>query len=254
MFKSLLGCFGTAIAAVPLFFCMSAFADNYQTLNITSCAGFPVTWLRPSGIAADNSVVGSFGDNQNHTHGFLYRSGQCAVIDYPGAVSTEANGINATVQIVGTFYDSAGSRHGFHLKGQQFTKIDCTLERARDTALNGINNRGHIVGIFFRGYNARGFIYTDGKFTEIEGPRSPFGTFAQGINQADVVVDYYATTHVRADIHGFIYKDGEYQTLNHPKGPDGTVLSGINSDDEIVGYYGEGIGFLYSNGSFNVSV
>jgi len=255
MFPLILRRSGTALAAVPLFFSLSAFADDYKALNITSCAGVPVTWLKPSGIAADNSIVGSFGEGQSRTHGFLYRRGECTLLDVPGIYVFEANGINTARHIVGGLSDSGG-QHGFLLKDEQFTIIDYPDASTHATTLNGINNRGHIVGTFTtQGGSIHGFVYAGGSFTEIYYPDS-VSTWAQGINQAGVVVGFYKTSWHGGKTQGFRFKDGRYETLNHPKGPDDTSLYGINSDGEIVGYYYDAIqnrhiGFLFSEGSFN---
>jgi uncharacterized membrane protein len=261
MFPLFHRCLRPALAVAPLVFSLSGFADDYQAIHLTHCAGVPVAWLSPNGIAADNTIVGSFGDNQKRTRGFIYRDDQCTLIEFPGAFSTEAKGINASLSVVGSYEVllevvnnvPITESHGFLLKGGKWTVIDYPGERARDTVLNGINKRGDIVGTFYQGYNAYGFIRdTTGKFTEITA--NAFGTHALGINNAGVVVGYYRTTHVRADIHGFIYENGRLETVDHPKGKNATWFTGINSDDEIIGYYAIDdrlVGFLLSEDSFN---
>jgi probable HAF family extracellular repeat protein len=67
-------------------------------------------------------------------------------IDFPGAISTNAQGINAQGEIVGGYTDTGGRAHGFLLTGGQFQSID--VPNARATLARGIGPGGDIVGSY----------------------------------------------------------------------------------------------------------
>jgi probable HAF family extracellular repeat protein len=71
-----------------------------------------------------------------------------STIDFPGAVSTNAQGINAQGKIVGGYTDTVGRAHGFLLSGGQFQSIDFPDSRA--TLARGIGPGGDIVGSYVR--------------------------------------------------------------------------------------------------------
>ena len=64
--------------------------------------------------------------------------------DFPGAVSTQANGINPAGNIVGYYADAEGTNHGFLLSKGAFTRID--VPGSIFTNPGGINPAGEIVG------------------------------------------------------------------------------------------------------------
>jgi probable HAF family extracellular repeat protein len=94
------------------------------------------------GINDSGEIVG-FGGSQ----GFLDIGGVFSPINYPGAISTAANGINNGGLIVGSYEDASGIYHGFLDNGGVFSAID--VPGAMGTYAEGINNSGDIVGYYF---------------------------------------------------------------------------------------------------------
>lgn len=76
-------------------------------------------------------------------HGFLLSGGIFAMIDFPGATSTDTFGINDSGQIVGR-YVMNGVTHGFILSGDTFSTID--FPGSTFTQAIGINDSGQVVG------------------------------------------------------------------------------------------------------------
>ena len=70
-----------------------------------------------------------------------------STMDYPGAVSTIANGINSQGDIVGWYTDTAGKTHGFFLGRHGFVSID--YPGACRTEAWAINPAGDIVGVYY---------------------------------------------------------------------------------------------------------
>ena len=121
-----------------------------------------------SGINARGDVVGRT-DFTSGADGFLRTAkGQVTIIDFPGALVTNANGINAQGQIVGNYQlNCCGfNAHGFIYDNGQFTTVD--VPGARDTFPLSINVHGVIAGVIrdTTGHN-HGFLDDHGIFTTI---------------------------------------------------------------------------------------
>ena len=127
----------------------------------------------------------------------------------------------------------------------KFTQISVS---GQDTSAAGVNDAGQIVGSFFN-YGPHGFLYTNGSFTQFDGPPGAGNIFPSGINGADQIVGsfYNGTTS-----HGFLDTGGSFTQLD-PPGAYTAAASGINDAGQIVGSFSNGTGyhgFLYSGGSF----
>ena len=83
--------------------------------------GVTATSTSPFGCNDDGEIVGSFTDTDGNVHGFLFVEGRFRQFDAPGSSQTAAFGV------MGTF-------------------------------INGVNDRGDIVGFFSDGTNVNGFV------------------------------------------------------------------------------------------------
>ena len=78
--------------------------------------------------------------------------------------STSAFGCNDEGEIVGSFTDGAGNVHGFIFLGGKFFQFDALGSSqtpafgVMGTFINGVNDRGDIVGFFSDGTNVNGFV------------------------------------------------------------------------------------------------
>jgi probable HAF family extracellular repeat protein len=97
----------------------------------------------------------------------------------------------------------------------------------------GINDLGHLAG----SGNLRGFIYRNGQSTDLGQLEPVFNsyTFAQGINNSDMVVgDAYRPSILH--YHAFTWSNGVISDLT-PNAPVGTNAAAINNVGTIVGQY-----------------
>jgi hypothetical protein len=107
------------------------------------------------------------------------------------------------------------------------------------TALNGVNNQGEIVGTSDTGTGGfvRGFLLQRGVYQTITVPGGDLVNPA-GINNAGHIVGSYS---VGANNFGFILRGSALEKLANP-------ASGINDHGDIVGNLPNGTGYLLKNG------
>jgi probable HAF family extracellular repeat protein len=167
---------------------------------------------------------------------FLNKKGECTILDFPGAILTEAVGVNDDGQVVGDYMDTTGNFHGFVWANGIFSTFDVPFPEATTTAPSAINNVGQIVGFYFDD-NGRvhGFLYDTGHFTSFDFPDAT-ATLPSDINDAGQIVGIYAD--VDSVAHSFLLDEGEFETFVVPF-PDAvaTDVSGINNRGQIVGRY-----------------
>jgi uncharacterized membrane protein len=158
----------------------------------------------PAGINDRGEIVGVYcaglAGGACHPHGFHYHDGQFDTLDAPftGATATRAFGINNDGQIVGDYDEDSGTRPYFY-DGSLFSRIG-DLEFS--VTGRGINDHGHIVGVFFDGEH-HSFLYRAGQFILL-----PVAANAEalGINN-------------RGQIVGLVFEDGKAR---------GYVATGLN--------------------------
>jgi uncharacterized membrane protein len=102
-----------------------------------------------TGINNKGWITGFYIDSAMVTHGFVLTQGTFRTIDYPRATATSVLGSNNNGQLVGTYTDSAGGVHGFvyNTATATFQTVDAP-EGVGTTMINGINDKGVIVGFF----------------------------------------------------------------------------------------------------------
>jgi len=185
-------------------------------------------------------------------------SGYQAIEDYHGYV-TDYTGINSSGQLSGYFTESDGYAIGFIKTGNSFSLFEhpdvsdaaCFYGLPCGTWITGINNHGHIVGVYTDSAGLyRSFRY-DGGYTPIDHPDVAIGmiyTWASDINDSGQAVGYFWDTADNTG-HGFAFA-GSFEIFDHPgaaAGGEGTYILGINNSGQIVGWYDDGdktAGFL----------
>lgn len=109
---------------------------------------------------------------------------------------------------------------------------------ASNTAFTDINNLGQVVGYYeLAGSDAaKGFVYSQGVYTELSGPAGADQTLPVGISDAGIVVGGYRSG---GSVYAFVLEGGVYSTLAFPGSletnlrgisPDGRYLSGTYTD------------------------
>ncbi|KAI8607461.1 hypothetical protein BC830DRAFT_1175296 [Chytriomyces sp. MP71] len=128
-------------------------ANNFNDIIIP--ASLQCVSVTATGINNNNDIVGFCATTAQTTVSFFGAGGKnFKLLNAPGSTNTQALGINNKGQVVGSFVDSAGTTHGFVInsvddKNIQFTTVDATNAVAPGgTVINGINDKGQIVGFF----------------------------------------------------------------------------------------------------------
>jgi probable HAF family extracellular repeat protein len=122
-----------------------------------------------SDITNNDLVCGFFTDANGNNHGFIGFLGQRfstfkVTINGVKATSTSPFGCNDEGEIVGSFTDRNGNVHGFIFAGGRFFQFDAPGSSqtaafgVMGTLINGVNDRGDIVGFFSDGTKVNGFV------------------------------------------------------------------------------------------------
>ena len=122
-----------------------------------------------SDITNNDLVCGFWTDANGNNHGFFGFLGQKFLtfnvrINGMAATSTSPFGCNDQGEIVGSFTDATGNVHGFIFLGKRFFQFDALGSSqtpafgVMGTFINGVNNRGDIVGFFSDGMKVNGFV------------------------------------------------------------------------------------------------
>ncbi|MFZ0495350.1 MAG: hypothetical protein WBE80_08550 [Methylocella sp.] len=123
-----------------------------------------------SGITGNNQVCGFWLDANGDDHGFFgplggkLRSFEVKIENNARrAKSTQALGCSNNF-IVGSFVNLMGTTHGFVFDGTDFDKFDAPGASqtpafgVAGTIINGVNDKGDIVGFFSDGTKVNGFV------------------------------------------------------------------------------------------------
>ena len=121
-----------------------------------------------SDITDKDLVCGFWTDSNGNNHGFVGSLGRTlktfdVTINHTTAASTSPFGCNNEGEIVGSFTDSDGNIHGFIFTHGRFFQFDATGSSqtpafgVMGTFINGVNDRGDIVGFFSDGTKVNGF-------------------------------------------------------------------------------------------------
>jgi probable HAF family extracellular repeat protein len=119
------------------------------------------TSAQATGINDPGDICGFFVDAKGVNHGFLLIPGHFEVLDFPASTGTQASGLNNEGQVVGLYTDSSNATHGFvyEVSTKIFQSID-DPDGVGTTIVNGINDRGVLVGFFGNAPINSGFVAT----------------------------------------------------------------------------------------------
>ncbi|HEV8047361.1 MAG TPA: hypothetical protein VGP35_06515 [Terriglobales bacterium] len=154
------------------------------------------------------------------------------------ALETDTYAVNNKGVIAGDYVDSKSVQHGMILAGSKLTTVDNkTCEAISGTggiSFYGINSAGEAAGWCTNSKTGldEGFVYSKGKFTAVNVPKSN-GTQATGINDKGWVVGLYLDS---ANLtHGFVKVGTKYTTVD-VKGDTNSVAWGVNNKGQITVY------------------
>jgi probable HAF family extracellular repeat protein len=118
----------------------------YVPFNIPNLGNTQATGIN------DANIVSGFYQTGDQTFGFIWdwRHHHMGKIQYPGANFTQALGVNNAGQVVGVYSkDGEATTHGFVYKEGHYASVDePNSVNLGATLVNGINDRGQIVGFF----------------------------------------------------------------------------------------------------------
>ncbi len=144
-------------------------------------------------------------------------------------MNTSMHDINdSNVGVGGVFAPGGTVRPCFVLKGNTKTPLN-DPNAANGTECWGISSTGTIVGDYFdENFNAIGYIYANGTFTDIVPPTSVY-TVVYGVNASNKVIGYYENK--KGIYFGFLF-DGTTYTKITIKGGTTTEGFGINDNGD----------------------
>jgi hypothetical protein len=110
----------------------------------------------PTVINDEDSIVTTYVDAQNHSHGLLrFCDGQFKTIDYPGSNYSELLGIDDNGIIAGGYLDSSGNNHGFlRFRNGNLLSFDFPGASVADTTVRAASTQGEVVGTWSDLYGA----------------------------------------------------------------------------------------------------
>jgi hypothetical protein len=154
------------------------------------------------------------------------------------ALETDTYGINVSDAIAGDYVDANSVQHGMILAGKKLTTIDnkacAAITGTGGISFYGINTAGAVAGWCTSAKTGldTGFVYSGGKFTAVNFPKSN-GTQVTGINDKGEVVGLYLdSTNLT---HGFSKIGTKYTTIDVTGGTN-TVAWGVNNAGQITVY------------------
>ncbi len=129
----------------------------FEVITIPGAVG----GAQATGINNTGEVCGFFIDAGQVNHGWLLNGGVFLQLDYPNSTFTQALGLNNHGQVVGAYMDASGLTHGFlyTISSGQYANID-DPNGVGATIVNGINDRGAIVGFYGNAPVNSGFVGT----------------------------------------------------------------------------------------------
>jgi probable HAF family extracellular repeat protein len=224
---------------------------GFQTLS------FPPPATKGQAVALNDSgaIVGSYGDAQNVSHGFLLYQGRLTSFMFPGSSGTTATDISRNGIIVGGYsVANDPKQHAFMVHSGGFHEITLPGHPNADVTVTGVNANGDVVGNFFdpNANNANGFLLQNGKLTILSFPGADI-TLPTSINDEGVVVGSYFIAFVNTN-PSFMWKDGVFSNIS-PPGNDGFVnATKVSNSGVVVGSYeaadGHTHGFAFRNGTY----
>lgn len=96
-------------------------------------------------------------------------------------------------------------------------------------SIQDMNNLGELTGMYHARGEHRGYIWRDGKFTELETKEAVRTTAVRSINDKSEITGYFVTT--QTSFVAFVWRDGDFATFPMDRG--GPVL--INNSRQVVG-------------------
>ena len=160
-------------------------------------------------------------------------------VNVPRATQTYPSGINNAGVMVGNYEDNANAFHAYILKGKKITTLN--VPHGSNTSASHLTRKGpiQVVGSYKNSAGRYiGFVYQNGKYTDIPGPKGAIASGANGISDGGRIVGYYTDSSNLT--HGFLLIGGHYTTLDVYMAQI-TIASGVNDHGKLVYWSVDGL-------------
>jgi hypothetical protein len=238
-------------------------AHIIKKINIVGAGNSKGQGTTPFGIVADNTVVGSYIDSSNVTHGFMWNPTTFHItkINPPGSVNTYVGGMNSTHTITGSYTDSSGVYHSF-LRSPSghytlFNAPGAGTGSGQGTIAGDINDNAEIVGAYAdsNGVFHVFFRTPGGKFSKFDvlGAQGTFVSGFSGLTDKGAIAGNYSDSN--GVNHGFLrLGNGAVTAPIDPTGTVNTYSIGLSLNNTFAGIYFDSSGavhtFLFRGGTY----
>ncbi|MCI0348194.1 MAG: DUF3466 family protein, partial [Acidobacteriales bacterium] len=197
------------------------------TINLGALPGH--TWsealaINSSGIVVGNSNNSAFGP----LTAFMWEEDTMSALPLPYGTKSEAYGISDSGQICGWMGNHAqNDTHAYiyDLKSGEVIDVGTPLPGTTNARATGINNADVICGwsfipCGFACYERKSFIWNNGAVEDLGVLPEYISTFAQAINDANVIVGYCDRYPIDASQQAFVWQNGVIHALNDLVAPE----------------------------------
>jgi uncharacterized membrane protein len=234
-----------SVAVISMLVTLPAAAQTAPKLkwHIVDVPGAEATAV--TAINASGDIAGQF-TRGGIDHGFVYRRGVFDVIDAPepGTFSTRPMGISERGVVSGLYrYPGACPEcppwvnfqmRGFTWDGGELEVV--SVPGSAYSLATGINVHGDIVGEFWMGGKAYGFVKQDGVIAPLDmagAPEDPLAwSSAYGINANGDVAGWYGNGGTFT-VHAYLLRKGKLITIDVP-GFTWVIAAALNNQDDVV--------------------
>lgn len=177
----------------------AAYSDRRGLKPIPSFPGYPLGTV-VQGVNDHGQIAAVVTDADGNFHGLFGTARSYAVVDYPGAVFTQANMINNQGVGIGIYSPADGSFHAFKWDDGVLSNIDPPSSLSASAI--GINNAGTIVGVYINADGALlGYVQCGDEIVDFAVPGATL-TFPYSINDRGQIAGVY--NDADGVSHGFV--------------------------------------------------
>lgn len=196
----------------------------------------------PTGMNNAGQITGFAGTGAGVIHTVLYTNGVLADLGAMGGNDSYAMAINETGDLAGTVVTDRGEHHAFLYRNGQATRL------SSGTFGYGINLQGDVVGMQLTVNGQAGFLFSDGRMTEIDNIGNGVEGFAVGINDHGQIAgeSRIADDSPASMRHPYLNDHGKTTDLGalSERASNGAVA--INNHGQVAGYSESTDGFMHA--------
>ena len=212
------------------------------------------------GINNNGVIAGDYVDSTGVQHGMILTGTKVTKADHPncsgtpGTTGTAFYAVNSAGVAAGWCTNTSGSQIGFTYAKGTFTNIKITGALAVN--VNGINDKGHLVGAYVDSASVQhGFLLVGKTLTKLDPPNVTSLATAWGINNNGVITIFGANSSGTYLSYTTADKGGTYKAFHAPgEGATGTAIHQNNNKGDIVATYfdtaGNRHGVLFHSGKY----